>query len=86
MKTMLLAAAAMMLSIGIGSAFAASEGGTHANTFFTELPGVMAHAPAQNAPAVATARNGQAVQTYVTQSSHGTWLFGPSQGGDGTRG
>jgi hypothetical protein len=86
MKTMLLAAAAMMLSIGIGSAFAASEGGTHANTFFTELPGVMAHAPAQNAPAVATARNGQAVQTYVTQSSHGTWLFGSSHGGDGTQG
>jgi hypothetical protein len=85
MKTMLLAAAAMMLSIGIGSAFAASEGGTHANTFFTELPGVMAHAPAQNAPAVATARNGQAVQTYVTRSSQGTWFSG-NQGGDGTQG
>jgi hypothetical protein len=84
MKTMILAAAAM-LSIGIGSAFAASEGGTHANTFFTELPGVMAHAPAQNAPAVATARNGQAVQNYVTRSSQGTWFSG-NQGGDGTQG
>jgi hypothetical protein len=85
MKTMLIAAAAM-LSIGIGSAFAASEGGTHANTFFTELPGVMAHAPAQNAPAVATARNGQAVQTYITRSNQGTWFSGGNQGGDGTQG
>src|ERR1700693_2962137 len=48
MKTMILAAAAM-LSIGIGSAFAASEGGSSADTLFTELPGVMAQAPAQNA-------------------------------------
>ena len=85
MKTMFLAAAAI-LSIGIGSAFAASEGGSSADTLFTELPGVMAQAPAQNAPAVATAQNGQAVRAYVTQSSHGTWLFGPSQGGDGTQG
>jgi hypothetical protein len=84
MKTMIPAAAAI-LSIGIGSAFAASEGGSSADTFFTELPGVMAQAPAQNAPAVATARNGQAVQTYVTRSSQGTWLSG-NQGGDGTQG
>jgi hypothetical protein len=84
MKTMLLAAAAM-LSIGIGSAFAASEGGSSADTLFTELPGVMAQAPVQNAPAVATARNGQAVQTYVTRSSQGTWFSG-NPGGDGTQG
>jgi hypothetical protein len=84
MKTMILAAAAM-LSIGIGSAFAASEGGSSADTFFTELPGVMAQAPVQNAPAVATARNGQAVQTYVTRSSQGTWFSG-NPGGDGTQG
>ncbi len=40
-------------------------------------------APAQNAPAVATAQNGQAARAYVTQSSHGTWLFPPHQGGNG---
>ena len=34
----------------------------------------------QNAPAVVTAQNGQAVRAYVTQSSHGTWLFQPYQG------
>jgi beta-glucosidase-like glycosyl hydrolase len=86
MKTMLLAAAAA-LSLGIGSAYASdSEGGQIANTQFTEIPGFLAQAPAQNAPAVATAQNGRAVQTYATQSSHGTWLrFGP-HGGDGTQG
>jgi len=35
-------------------------------------------------PAVATAQNGQAVQTYITQSSRGTWLFAPNPNGDGT--
>ena len=81
MKTMFLAAASA-LSLGIGSAYA-SEGGQVANTFFTSLPGVIAQAPVQNAPAVATAQNGQAARAYVTQSSHGTWLFPPHQGGNG---
>ncbi|HTI83612.1 MAG TPA: hypothetical protein VL614_24420 [Acetobacteraceae bacterium] len=45
MKTMLLAAAAV-LSLGVGAAYADSEGGsgedggTIPNTYFTELPGV----------------------------------------------
>ena len=78
MRTMLLAAAAA-LSLGIGSAYADSEGGQYATTQFTSIPGFQA--PAQNAPAIATAQNGQAVHTYVTQSSHGTWLFPPHQGG-----
>ena len=81
MKTMLLAAVAA-LSLGIGSAYASdSEGGQIANTQFTEIPGFLAQAPAQNAPAVATAQNRQAVRAYVTQSSHGTWLFPPHDGG-----
>jgi hypothetical protein len=74
-KTMLLAAAAA-LSLGVGSAYA-NEGGPVANTFFTELPGVIAQAPVQNAPAIATAQqNGQAqTYVYVTSSrSQGTWL------------
>ncbi len=85
MKTMLLAAAAA-LSLGIGSAYADSEGGQVANTQFTSIPGFVAQAPVQNAPAVATAQNGQAVQTYVTQSSHGTWLISAQPAGDGTNG
>ena len=80
MKTTLLAAAAA-LSLGIGSAYADSEGGQIANTKFTEIPGFLAQAPAQNAPAVATAQNGRAAQTYVTQSGRGTWLFPPHDGG-----
>ena len=64
MKTMLLAAAAA-LSLGIGSAYADSEGGQIANTQFTSIPGFLAQAPAQNASAVATAQNGRAVQTYA---------------------
>jgi hypothetical protein len=82
MKTMLLAAAAA-LSLGIGSAYADSEGGQFPITQFTEIPGVLAQAPAQNAPAVATAQNGQAVHAYVTQSSHGTWLFQQPYQGNG---
>ena len=78
MKTMILAAAAA-LSLGIGSAYADSEGGQVANTQFTNIPGFVAQAPVQNAPAVATAQNGQAVRTYVTQSSHGTWLYAPTR-------
>jgi hypothetical protein len=61
----------------IGSAYADSEGGTNANTFFTQLPGVVAKAPVQNVPPSVTTQNGRAVQTYMTQSSHGTWLFPP---------
>ena len=85
MKTMIIAAAAA-LSLGIGSAYADSEGGQIANTQFTETPGFLAQAPVQNAPPVATAQNEQAVHAYVSNSSRGTWLFQPSQNGDGTRG
>jgi hypothetical protein len=85
MKTMMIAAAAA-LSLGVGSAYADSEGGQVANTQFTELPGVVSQAPVQNAPAIATAQNGQAVHAYVANSSRGTWLFQPSQNGDGSRG
>jgi hypothetical protein len=49
------------------------------NTQFTELPRVIAQAPVQNALAVATARNGQAIGTYVTNSGHGTLLSPPNQ-------
>ena len=47
MKTILLAASAT-LCIGVGVAYADGgddEGGAVANTFFTELPGVVATAP-----------------------------------------
>jgi hypothetical protein len=75
---MLLAAGAA-LRLGLGSAYADGGDGPVPNTQFTELPRVIAQAPVQNAPAVATAHNGQAIGTYVTNSSHGTWLFPPNQ-------
>jgi hypothetical protein len=81
MKTMLLAAAAA-LSLGVGSAYADSGDGPAANTFFTELPGVVAQADVPNAPTYA--QNGQATQqaqngqgTHSTQSGRGPWLFPP---------
>ena len=53
MKTLMLAAAAV-LSFGVGSAHADGEdGGTIANTFFTALPGVIAIAPGQQPDGVA---------------------------------
>ena len=77
MKIMLRAALAALSIASIGPAIA-GEGGPEANTFFTELPGVIAQAQVQNAP-VATAQNGQAAQAYVTNSRGGTWLFPPNQ-------
>ena len=73
MRTMFIAAAAA-LSLGVGSAYAGEIEGITPDTFFKQLPGVIAQAPVQ-APAVATAQNGQAVHVYVSQASNGTWLF-----------
>ena len=80
MKTMLRAAALVAISIGsVGPAFAESEGGTVANSYFTSLPGVVSQAPEQNAPAL-SGQTGQSIGAYVTNSSHGTWLFPPHTG------
>ncbi len=81
MKTMMLAAAAV-LSLGVGSAFAGEGDGTVANTFFTSLPGVVAQAPSQQVPtAVARNQNGGApTAAFITKHNSGTWLFPPYQG------
>jgi hypothetical protein len=81
MKTMMLAAAAT-LTLGLGSAFA-NDGGYGGPTQFTEIPGVLAQAPAQNVPSVATAQNGQGVKVYVTHANQGTYLFAPHETGGG---
>ena len=81
MKTTMLAFAAAV-GLGMGSA-AASEDGALANTQFTELPGVLAQAPAQISPLMAMTQNGQAVQAYVTQSQRGTSVFPPNEYGNG---
>ena len=87
-------AAATLLSLSAGVAYAGDGEGPAANTQFTELPGVVAEAQVPNAPAYAQrgqatqqAQNGQGAHgygIYSTQSSHGTWLFPPNanQGGN----
>jgi hypothetical protein len=88
MKTMLLAGATL-LSLSAGVAYADGGDGPAANTFFTELPGVVAQADVPNAPTYAQngqaqtqqAQSGQAAHgygVYSTQSSRGTWLFPPN--------
>ena len=56
MKTMILAAATL-LSLSAGVAYAGDGEGPAANTQFTELPGVVAQAQVPNAPVYA--QNGQ---------------------------
>jgi hypothetical protein len=78
MKTMLiLRSATMVFSLGIGSLYAGDGDGAAANTVFTEIPGVVAQPPAQNAPLAATAQNGQTMETYVSGSNRTTWMFPP---------
>lgn len=81
MKTMILATAAV-LGLGVGSAYAGEGDGTVANTWFTELPGVVAQAPLQTPSAVARNQaTGAPTAAFVTNShSSGTWLFQPYQG------
>jgi hypothetical protein len=79
MKTMMLAAVAA-LSLASTAAFAGEGQGTVPNTYFTELPGVVAQAPVQ-APA-ATAQSDR-LGVYGTRSSQGTWLFPPDATGGG---
>lgn len=79
MKTIILAAAAVV-GLGVGSSFA-NEGGAVANTWFTELPGVVPSLPVQQVPsAVAHNQNGAAPTAAFATSSHGsgTWLFPPN--------
>jgi hypothetical protein len=74
MRTIMLATAAV-LSLGVGSAFAGDGDVPAANTYFTELPGVIAQAPVQQAP-TAVARNqvGAPTAAFVANQSTGTWL------------
>jgi hypothetical protein len=78
MKTMILAAAAT-LTLGLGSAYADSNGGVPGNTFFTNLPGVTAKPATGSASSATTTQtpDGRPVQLYPSQSRPGTWLFQP---------
>lgn len=79
MKTMILATAAI-IGIGMGSAYADGGQGPTADTFFTELPGVVAQAQVQPAPSAAVASQGSVTSNmYATHSATGTWLFPANQ-------
>jgi hypothetical protein len=84
MKTMLLAAAAV-LAIGAGSAFAGDGDGQSATTLFTPLPGEQVVPALATSPAMAAiGPTGVVTQTYATTShASGTWLFPPDQVGGG---
>jgi hypothetical protein len=83
---MLLAAVAGLSLAASTVAYADGGDGPAPNTFFTELPGVVAQADVPKAPTYAQnrqvqtqqAQSGQGLQVYGTQSSHGTWLFPPN--------
>ena len=80
MRTTIFAAAAV-LALGAGSALADQGEGTHANTLFTELPGVVAQTPVQQPVPGAVAHSqtsGGPIATFVTNSNHGTWVFPPN--------
>jgi hypothetical protein len=79
MKTMLLATAAV-LCLGMTAAYADGgddEGGTVANTYFTELPGVVATAPGQQP-------NDVAVNGYVAPPATATAVIPPSASNSGS--
>ena len=81
MKILLRAAIAAASISSIGSAYA-NEGAIEANTRFTQLPGVIAQAPASQETAVATVQHGLA-RIYVTAANRGTYLFAPNENGGG---
>ena len=80
MRTMLLAAAAGLSLAASTAAYADGGDGPVANSFFTELPGVVAQADVPNASAYAQnrqvqiqqAQNAQGPHIYVSRSNQGT--------------
>jgi hypothetical protein len=80
MKTIILATAAV-LSLGIGSAFAGDGEGPAANTLFTELPGVVAQAPVQQAApsAVASNQHASGIGAFIAEHRTAISLFPPNQ-------
>ena len=79
-----LLAAVTALGLGIVPALAAAP---NANSGY-EFPDFWGTETAQQAPSAQASNHadGAAVGTYVTQTSHGTWLFPPNPNGDGSGG
>ena len=76
MKTMLLAAVTLL---GISAtAASASEGATKPNSWFTELPGVVAQAPVQQMPAAIAQNQNAPTAAFVTSGRGTVSLFAPN--------
>lgn len=74
-----LLAAVTVLGLGIAPAFAANAGDASGYVYPDFWGNVPAHQQAPSAPApVANKAEGASIGTYVTQTSHGTWLFPPN--------
>jgi len=73
MRTMLIAAVAVM-GLTSGVAYAGDGDPPAANTLFTQIPRVVAQAPAGNVPLIDTA---QQTGPIKTRSSHNPWLSPP---------
>jgi hypothetical protein len=76
MKITLLAAV-VATGLGIAPAFADNASGY----VYSDFWGDHTAAPAAQAPAHSS--SGASIGTYVTQSSHGTWLFPPNPNANG---
>jgi hypothetical protein len=88
MRAMLFAVGAVMTLSAFGVAYAGEGEGVAPNTRFTQLPGVVAQAPAPMVSSAAVAANGPpmqptSTQSYVTRSNRGTWLFPANETGGG---
>ena len=73
MRTMLIAAVAVM-GLTSGVAYAGDGDPPAANTLFTQIPGVVAQAPAGNVPSIDTA---QQTGPIKNRSSRNPWLSPP---------
>jgi hypothetical protein len=78
MKTILVAAATV-LSLGVGSAFATESGSQAGGYVYPEY-----QFPTNPAQSATTAQGGEAFHAYISNSGSGTWLFppNPNQGGN----
>ena len=73
MRTMVIAAVAAM-GLTSGDAYAGDGDAPAANTMFTQIPGVVAQAPAGKLPSTGTA---QQTGPSGNRSSHSPWLSPP---------
>ncbi len=83
MKTMLFAVGTVMSLSAFGVAYAGEGEAVGVNSQFTQVVGVVAQAPAQNARPVAVPGTAPSPQYFFARSRRGTWLFPANEMGGG---